>query len=74
MDDAGPVGRVERVGDLDGDLERLIERERAPRQARVERLALQVLHDEIRDRLPCACRRGVLAHVVQRADVRVIER
>ncbi len=67
MDDARLMGLVQRIGDLDRD-------RAAPAPAaadlsssrRRERLALEVLHDEIGDAV-------LLADVVQRADVRVIE-
>ncbi len=67
MHDAEPVSLVERIGHLRGDAHRRRERQRASREAIGERLALEVLeHQEIET--------GVLADVVQRADVRMIER
>ena len=66
MDDPAPVGGVERVGDLDGDVERLVERHRAPLEPSLERLSLEALHHEEVD-LPLA------PHVVDGADVRVAE-
>ena len=50
MDDALPVRGVERVGDLRGDLDGLAKRQRAARQALGQRLAGEVLHDEVVDR------------------------
>ena len=47
-------------------LQRLLERQRALRQPVRERLAFEILHDEVRGAV-------LLAHVVQRADVRMIE-
>ena len=57
MCDAGAMSRGERVEDLDGASECDIERQRAFREAIGHRLALQVLHHEIR-------RTVVHAHVV----------
>ena len=67
MDDALPVRFVQRIRDLDGPRERLVERHRPFRQPRGERLAVDQLHDEEVDPL-------VVADVVDRADVRMIER
>ena len=66
MDDARTVRPVERRRDLDRRLERLVDRESALRQPIRQRLALEILHDEERGAV-------LLAHVVQRADVRMIE-
>ena len=60
------MGGVERVGDLDCQCDHLLKRERAPLQARAERLPLEELHDEVRNPVR-------LADVVDRADVRVVE-
>jgi hypothetical protein len=57
---------VERVRDLHPVAQRLVERERAPREAIGKRLAFEVLHHEERRAL-------LLADVVERADMRVIE-
>ena len=57
---------VQRVGDLDRVAQQLIERDRAPFQPRGERLALEVLHHQIVDAF-------LMANVVQRADVGVVE-
>ena len=57
---------IERLGDLRGEHERVVEGQPPARQARVERLAGQQLHDEIR-------RVALDAHVVQHADVRMLE-
>ena len=64
MHDAARMCGAERIGDLNGEPQRFVERKCAPRQTIGQRLALQVLHDEIRSPL-------VLPYVVQRADVRV---
>ena len=66
MDDARAMRRVEGRRDLDRDLERLLERQRALCEPVRQRLAVEVLHDEIR-------RAGLFADVVQRADVGMIE-
>ena len=62
MDDAAFVGRLERVGDLHGDRQRLVERERARRDAVGQALAFDQLHHEERrvSRLtrPCPRSRG----------------
>jgi hypothetical protein len=58
VDDAAPVGSAERVQDLLRDLERSSGRQRS-----TQPVALHVLHYEV-----------VRAHVVERADVRVIQR
>jgi hypothetical protein len=54
------------VGDLDAQRERFLEGHRSPREPRVERLALEVLHDEEDEPV-------LLAHVEERADVGVRE-
>ena len=66
MDDALPVRLVQRVGDLDPVAKRLLQRQRALREAVRQRLALEKLHDEV---LGLA----LASDVVQRADVRVRE-
>src|SRR5262249_11505395 len=66
VDDAGTVRFVEGVSDLHGDLERLVERERTFFQTALERVSLEIRHDEIRDAL-------LVADVVQSADVWMIE-
>ena len=66
VDDAGAMRLVERRRDLDRDLQRLVERQRALRQPVGQRLAFEVLHDEKRRAL-------LLADVVERADVRMRE-
>jgi hypothetical protein len=67
MDDAGPMRGRQRVGHLNRDGQRLGDRERAFRNPRLERLAVEILDDEKREAL-------VFADVVERADVRVLER
>ena len=66
MDDAVAMRGVEGGGDLDGALDRLVGRQRALRNSIRERLALEARHDEEVGAL-------VLADVVERADVGVIE-
>jgi hypothetical protein len=67
MRDALQMRLLERVGDLDPDLERLLERQRSALDSRGERLAFEILHDE-------EVGVALAADVVQRADVRMIER
>ena len=56
MHDAVVVRLVERVGHLDGDVERLLERERALHEPLGERLAVEVLHDQVVDRAGAGAR------------------
>jgi hypothetical protein len=67
MHDAGSVRLVERVGNLNPDRQRIFKRQGTLFQARRERGAIQVLHDEEVG----AC---FAADVKERADVRVIQR
>ena len=67
MDDAGAVRAVERAGDLTAAANHLVVRQRAARQPAGQGLALDELEDQILMSL-------VLADIVQRADVRMIER
>ncbi len=67
MDDAFAVGGVEGVGHADRQVEQSIDRERAHGDAVLQGDALQKLH---RDKGPAV----VLVDVVNRADVRVVER
>ncbi len=67
MHDAGGVRGGQRVGDLSHDTRRLRHRERTARQSGGERLAFVVGHRDER----LAIR---VADLVDRADVRVIER
>ena len=64
--DALPMGCVEGLCDLDGALERLLQRQRPLLQPLGEGFPLQVLHDQVVDAV-------VLAHIVERADVGVGE-
>jgi hypothetical protein len=66
MDDALTVCSTERLTDLDRDLQRSSERQRAPLQPVRQRLPVEELHDEKR-------RAVMLADVVQGADVGVGE-
>ena len=67
MDDPLLVRRLERLGDLLRDRQRLVERNRAPRDPLREILALDEFHDE---RLHAV---GVL-QAVDRRDVRMVQR
>ncbi len=66
MNDAGAVCCIECTRQLDRTAECEVERERALLEPLGERLAIEVLHDQI-------CRAVLFADVVQRADVRVVE-
>ena len=61
-----PVRLVQRVRDLDGDRERLIQRQRPLLQPLGQRVALQVLHHQEVDPV-------LGADVMERADVRVVQ-
>ena len=63
MRDAGAVGAVERVGDLDGEFNGLVEGERSFLDSRGERLALDQLHPHVGR-----------PDVVKDADVRMVQR
>ena len=67
MDDAGAVCRIETVGDPDRDVHDLGHRQPVVQQVGVERLALEQLHGD--ERLAV-----LFADLVNRADVRMIER
>jgi hypothetical protein len=67
MDDVLPVGAVERIRDLAGVAKDLVRFERTPHEPVIERLAVDVLHD---DEDPIV----VFADIEQCADVRVVER
>ena len=67
MHDALRVRGVERVGDLDADVDNLLDLERAGRDAIVQCLALHPFHDD--ERLAI-----VLADVVDGADVGMVQR
>ncbi len=67
MDDPTAVGAAERIGDLHSAVERLVERQRPSAQSFRQRLSLEELHDE-------EVHAVVRSDVVQRADVRMIER
>ena len=62
MHDAGTVCLVERVGDLDCRLQRLLGLQRPASQAVRQRLTLEVFEHEVVDA-------ALMAHVIQRADV-----
>ena len=65
--DAGMMGSLEGVGDLTAEVEHHIDRQRSAVDPAAERAALEQLHHEKRQAV-------VLADVVHRADVRVIQR
>ena len=67
VDDAAGMRGVEGVGDLDPELEHAVERQRPARDLVLQRAAVEQFHD---DELLAL----VLADVVDRADVRVVER
>ena len=66
MDDALAVRPIERVRDLDAVAQRLLEGQRAVHQSRLERVPLDVFHDQILDVV-------LSSDVVERADVRMGE-
>ncbi|HJZ76415.1 MAG TPA: hypothetical protein VKE51_31990 [Vicinamibacterales bacterium] len=67
MHDPGAVRGIKRVGDLDRNLQRLLNLDPSSRDLLVERLAVEILHDEIVSPV-------LVAHVIKRADVRMCER
>ena len=67
MDDALAMRFVERVGNLGGDRQRLVERQRPSFQPRGQRLALEMRHDQV-------VRAIDAANVVDAADVRMVQR
>ena len=72
MDDALLVGLLERLGDLPGDRDGLVDGDRPALQPLREVLALDELHGEqVR---AAAAREGRLLEAVQVGDVRVVER
>ena len=77
MDQALPVRVIEGAGELDRMAQHLVNRQWTSDQPIGERLALEVLHDQERDRRRVRARclrvRG-LADIVQTADIRMIER
>ena len=67
MRDPRVVRPIERITDLDRDRQRLVDRhDRRSRQARRQRLACEVLEDDVVEI-------AVPADVVNRADVRIVE-
>ena len=64
--DAFAVRAGERLGERGGVLQCLVERQRSARQPRGERLAVEILHDQVLDAV-------LLADVVERADVGMVE-
>jgi hypothetical protein len=66
MDDARAVRLVERFGDLDRDVQRLVRLQRSPRDPCDERFALQVLHDEVVGPV-------LVPHVEEGADMRMLK-
>ena len=66
MRDALPMRLVERVGDLDRNLQRLVERQRPFLEARGQRLAVEMRHDQV-------VRAIDAADVVDAADVGMVQ-
>ena len=66
MDDPLAVRGAEGLCDLRSELDRLLDAQRARREAIGEALALHVLHDQVVDPV-------LRAYVVERADARVVE-
>ena len=71
MNDAFCMGGIERVGNLDSEVEYLVERKRLLADAMLQRLPFEQLHGDEWDLLA-----AVIHHIdfVDRADVRVIQR
>ena len=67
MNDPALMRRRQRLGDLQPELHDLLDRQRTPADASLQRLALDALHDDHRLAF-------VLQHVVHSADERMIER
>ena len=63
---AAPMGGLDGLGDLPAEPEHLRDCQRSPAQPVLEGLALEVLHDQVVHPL-------LGAHVVDRADVRVVK-
>ena len=77
MDDALAMRLVERVGDLAGNPQHIVGRQRSFLQPRGERLALEQFHDEEIDLVATLARRSAFgakaADVIQHADVGMVE-
>src|SRR5258708_13874795 len=67
MNDSSTMGSLQRTGDLSSQLEHLLYRQRLAIHVLLERLAFEQLHDE--ELLPL-----VFSHVVNRADMRIVQR
>ncbi len=67
MNDSSTMGSLQRTGDLSSQLEHLLYRQRLAIHVLLERLAFEQLHDE--ELLPL-----VFSHVVNGADVRIVQR
>ena len=67
MDDALAMRLVEGVGDLNGDLQRLVQRERPFLEPRGQGLALEMRHDQV-------VRAIDAADIVDAADMRMVQR
>ncbi len=67
MSNAVAMGPFERVSDLDGVTQCVIDRQRAFLEPIRERLAFQVLHHQVIGAV-------LMADVVKRADVRMVQR
>ena len=70
MHDTGAMRRRQRFRDLNADIERFLDRQRAARQPLRQRLSLEKLHDQEE---AAAHLRRQLADVVERADVGMFE-
>ena len=66
MHDAGTVGRIECLGDLNCRLQRLLRLERPSSQTVRERLPFEVFEHEVVGAV-------LMAHVIQRADMRMLK-
>ena len=66
MHDAMAVRVIEGAGNLDGIAQCLVERQRPLLQPLRESIAFQILHDQVINVV-------LLAHIVERADIRVIQ-
>jgi hypothetical protein len=67
MENAGAVRRIKRIGDLDAEVDRLMDLDRPVRQQLAQGLPLEQLHHEVGSAL-------VLADVVDRADILMVQR
>jgi hypothetical protein len=66
MDNTRAMGRAQPIGDVNRNLQRLIEQERTFFQPMLQRLSFEIFHDEIG-------RPGLLADVIEGANMRMRE-